>query len=424
MVAIKRTSLFLLLVLFVGLFTLQANAKRGHSRSGAGKSGGHRSSHGRSHSTAKIGRHGSSHNKSSIGRHGGRHQGSGIRRHKGAHHKSGFHNKSGHHKSTSRYYHSGLSLNSWIRRRGTTHHNSSVRQDDLHKKSGTRHHSGVRHRRYGHHGHGRHHGHHNRHRYYYSSVPYYYYYGYPYYYYDAYPYYYFSLPYYRYYYSYPYYGKPYPPDDYDYSDDKDTRYGRSDVYGGAKGKIEQQKADEMPDQPGKSTEYVKVDQHLKDIAEAFAAGRYDKAAERSTKALNAEPDDPLLPFVYSQSLFADQRYSKAASVLREALRKVDIDEQGVFYSHGFYTDQAVLTEQIEKLSKAVETDYSNADLNLVLGYQLLGTGTYDRALRALRQAQRDYVNKEAATALIEVLEKARADNAGTAEEAEPAGQEY
>ncbi|MHC4501209.1 MAG: tetratricopeptide repeat protein, partial [Planctomycetota bacterium] len=128
---------------------------------------------------------------------------------------------------------------------------------------------------------------------------------------------------------------------------------------------------------------------------------------------NAEPDDPLLPFVYSQSLFADQRYSKAASVLREALRKVDIDEQGVFYSHGFYTDQAVLTEQIEKLSKAVETDYSNADLNLVLGYQLLGTGTYDRALRALRQAQRDYVNKEAATALIEVLEKARADNAGT-----------
>ncbi|MHC4186345.1 MAG: hypothetical protein ACYSR4_10520, partial [Planctomycetota bacterium] len=66
MVAIKRTSLFLLLVLFVGLFTLQANARRGHSRSGAGKSSGHRSSHGRSHSTAKIGRHGTSHYKSSF----------------------------------------------------------------------------------------------------------------------------------------------------------------------------------------------------------------------------------------------------------------------------------------------------------------------------------------------------------------------
>ncbi|MHC4060339.1 MAG: tetratricopeptide repeat protein, partial [Planctomycetota bacterium] len=196
------------------------------------------------------------------------------------------------------------------------------------------------------------------------------------------------------------------------------------VYDGAKGKIEQEKADEPADQPRRSTEYVKVDQHLKDIADAFAAGRYAKAARLSREALNAEPDDPLLPFVYSQTLFAEQRYGKAAGVLREAVRKVDIDEQGVFYAHGFYADHTVLTEQIEKLSKAVEADYSNADLNLVLGYQLLGTGAYDRALQALRQAQRDYVNKEAATVLVEVLEKARAENAGIAEEAGPVEQAY
>jgi tetratricopeptide (TPR) repeat protein len=130
-------------------------------------------------------------------------------------------------------------------------------------------------------------------------------------------------------------------------------------------------------------------------------------------------------FVYSQALFADQRYTQAAGALREAVRKVDVEKQGLFYSHGFYSDKDVLTEQIEKLSKAVEDDHSSADLNLVLGYQLLGTGEYDRALQALRRAQRDYVNNEAATVLIGVLEKAPAESGRkTAEEAEPVEKDY
>ena len=59
------------------------------------------------------------------------------------------------------------------------------------------------------------------------------------------------------------------------------------------------------------------------------------------------------------------------------------------------------------LSEAVRADSDNAGLQLVLGYQLLGVGKYDQALEALKVARKDYVNKEAAEVLMQVLEKAR-----------------
>ncbi|MHC4191408.1 MAG: tetratricopeptide repeat protein [Planctomycetota bacterium] len=168
-----------------------------------------------------------------------------------------------------------------------------------------------------------------------------------------------------------------------------------------------QKSAPPPEEAGQSAQQAESNLHLDNIAQAFAAGDYAKAVLRASEALNAEPDDPVLPFVYAQSLFANQQYSEAAGVLREALRKVDIEKNGVYYSAGFYPDQAVLTEQIKKLTEAVKADSYNADLQLLLGYQFLGVGRYDEVLKALQTAEPDYVNKEAAGILMQVLEKAR-----------------
>ncbi|MBW8040799.1 MAG: hypothetical protein FVQ85_12455 [Planctomycetes bacterium] len=166
-------------------------------------------------------------------------------------------------------------------------------------------------------------------------------------------------------------------------------------------------AKEAAGQAKAAVEHVKVDRYLQDIANAFSNQDYDGAVHKATEALSAEPQNMVLPFVYSQALFARQQYSKAAGVLRKVMAKVDVEQQGVFYSLGFYPDKTVLNRQIEILTEAVSADSDNASLQLVLGYQLLGVGKYDQALEALKVARKDYVNKEAAEVLMQVLEKAR-----------------
>ena len=203
--------------------------------------------------------------------------------------------------------------------------------------------------------------------------------------------YYFSLPYFTYYYCAPpyFYSVPYRSYYYDYSYD------------------EREQPKRTAGETAKLAKLARVNRHLENVAEAFAAGDYAKAVLRASKAVDAEPDNAVLFFVYSQSLFAAAEYDEAASILREALRKVDVQEQGVFYSMGFYPDEDVLAEQIDRLGKAVEAEPYRANLQLLLGYELLGVGRYDEALEALQKAEQNYVNKEAAVLLIAVLEEAR-----------------
>lgn len=208
--------------------------------------------------------------------------------------------------------------------------------------------------------------------------------------------YYFSMPRFTYYYSYQpyYYTVPYPYYDYNYF------YGRPDEF-------KREEAEKPSYETAKPTEVEKVNRYLENVAKAFAAGNYAKAVRQAKHAVDAVRDNAVLLFVYSQSLFAINRYDKAAAVLSEALTNPDVQQQGVFYPLSFYPDEDAWQEQIERLAKAVEARPYKAGLQLLLGYQLLGVGSYDEALETLQKAERNYVNKKAAVLLIQILEEAR-----------------
>ena len=115
----------------------------------------------------------------------------------------------------------------------------------------------------------------------------------------------------------------------------------------------------------------------------------------------------VLPFAYSQALFANEQYAEAAEVLRTALAKVSPEKEGVFYPRGLYSDDEILFEQIEHLKQKAESYSFDADLQLLFGYQLLGIGEVDKAVEPLQQAGLDLGNAEAATILLNLIEKIR-----------------
>ena len=115
----------------------------------------------------------------------------------------------------------------------------------------------------------------------------------------------------------------------------------------------------------------------------------------------------ILPFAYCQALFSAERYTEAAQVLRAALAKVKPEEEGVFYPRGLYSKDDVLFEQINKLAEKAELYSFDPDLQLLLGYNLLGIGDLDEAVEPLRFASLDLENAPAATVLLNLLEKMR-----------------
>jgi tetratricopeptide (TPR) repeat protein len=119
----------------------------------------------------------------------------------------------------------------------------------------------------------------------------------------------------------------------------------------------------------------------------------------------------VLPFAYVQALFANGKYLEAVKVLRKALVQLPPDIKGVFYPRGLYPDDDMLFEQIGRLAAKVELDPSDEDLQLLLGYQLLGAGKLDRAVELLQQVSPNSENTAPAAKLLELLEKIRAENA-------------
>jgi tetratricopeptide (TPR) repeat protein len=143
---------------------------------------------------------------------------------------------------------------------------------------------------------------------------------------------------------------------------------------------------------------------------SFEAGRYGEAAMAFASAMEMAPEDRILPFAYAQALFASQQYSDAAKVLRMALQNVSPDEQGVFYPRGLYGDDDVLFGQIETLLDKVETFGFDGDLQLLLGYHLLGVGETEYARTPLEQAGRDLNNAAASKVLLDLLNKIKAES--------------
>ena len=67
-------------------------------------------------------------------------------------------------------------------------------------------------------------------------------------------------------------------------------------------------------------------------------------------------------------------------------------------------------KHIEKLADKAELYSFDADLQLLLGYQLLGVGEFDDAVEPLRRAGQDMENAAPATTLLGLLEKIKAQD--------------
>jgi hypothetical protein len=148
-----------------------------------------------------------------------------------------------------------------------------------------------------------------------------------------------------------------------------------------------------------------ADRYFEDAVKAFEAGNYENAAELFAEAMAIAPDDMILPFAYAQTLFAQGRYIESAESLRTALAKVTPEEEGVFYPRGLYTDEDVLYQQIDLLVEKAELYGFDGDLQLLLGYQLLGIGETDAAIESLRLSNQDFVNASSAAVLLSLAEK-------------------
>jgi thioredoxin-like negative regulator of GroEL len=155
----------------------------------------------------------------------------------------------------------------------------------------------------------------------------------------------------------------------------------------------------------RAAEEAKVHEQLERIGEPFRAGDYPEALKRATDAVNADADNAILGFAYTQSLFANGNYDRAADALRHALQNVDMKTQGVLFGADFYPDAEVFKGKIEQLTVAAGAEPDDNDLQLLLGYQLIAARRYDAAAEALEKTRRDYVNRHAAGLLVNVLDQ-------------------
>jgi hypothetical protein len=172
---------------------------------------------------------------------------------------------------------------------------------------------------------------------------------------------------------------------------------------------------------------TQADTKFEDGVKSFESGDYRTATEEFARAMELSPEDVILPFAYAQALFADEQYSKAAEVLREALKEIPPEKEGVFYPRGLYANDDVLFKQIEKLLNKQDDSGDNADLQLLLGYHLLGTGETGYAREPLERAAQDERNTEAAAVLLKLLDKVEKeagpkDKAGSETQAAPDAQ--
>jgi hypothetical protein len=160
--------------------------------------------------------------------------------------------------------------------------------------------------------------------------------------------------------------------------------------------------EELEQEPAEPT---LADRYFEDAVNAFEAGNYENAAEFFAQAMALAPDDMILPFAYAQALFAEGRYIESAESLRAALAKVTPEKEGVFYPRGLYTDEDVLYQQIDLLVEKAEIYGFDGDLQLLLGYQLLGIGETEAAIESLRLANQDLLNASSAAVLLSLAEK-------------------
>ncbi len=148
-----------------------------------------------------------------------------------------------------------------------------------------------------------------------------------------------------------------------------------------------------------------ADTRFEEGVKSFEAGEYAAAAAKFQEAQALSPNDMILPFAYAQALFANGQYDQAADVLRGALKNVTPEKEGVFFPRGLYANDDVLYGQIDKLLDKADQAENDGDLQLLLGYQLLGVGETGHAREQLEQAAQDPKNAESAGILLRLAAK-------------------
>jgi tetratricopeptide (TPR) repeat protein len=159
--------------------------------------------------------------------------------------------------------------------------------------------------------------------------------------------------------------------------------------------------------PAKPADETQADRDFEAAVKAFDSGDYAAATAKLKNAMQLAPEDIVVPFAHVQALFASGQYQNAAEALREALLRSSPEQEGVFYPRGLYSDETLLNKQIKQLAEAVEQNPVDANLRLLLGYQLLGVGKLDEATEHLENARINSHTSRAAALLIDVLEKNR-----------------
>jgi tetratricopeptide (TPR) repeat protein len=154
-----------------------------------------------------------------------------------------------------------------------------------------------------------------------------------------------------------------------------------------------------------------ADMYFEEGVKAFENGDYVTAIQKFAAAMELAPDDIILPFAYAQALFANGQYSEAVVVLRAALANISPEEQTVFYPRGLYPNDDELFDHIDKLAEKADFYTFDADLQLLLGYHLLGVGELDAAIEPLTRAGHDFMNVEASQILLKLLETIKAQAA-------------
>lgn len=199
---------------------------------------------------------------------------------------------------------------------------------------------------------------------------------------------------------------------YNYTDDQPeaTVYGSADsitpvdedTFADVRERMAQEKLQAEQTEPASETE---ADRLFEAGVTAFEDDDYKLAADRFARVASRDEDDVVLPFAYAQALFADEQYSKAVKVLRSAIENVPSEKQGILFPRGLYSDDAVLTEQIDTLKEQVQRRSFDSDLQLLLGYQLLGVEKYDEASIYLKQVRGNFANGPSAEKLLALIEK-------------------
>jgi tetratricopeptide (TPR) repeat protein len=182
-------------------------------------------------------------------------------------------------------------------------------------------------------------------------------------------------------------------------------------------KLEQEieRLKEANDLPNEATA---ADANFEQAVQAFGTGQYEEAILKFRVAMILDPDDMILPFAYSQALFANSDHEASVAVLRTILNQMprDEDKETVFYPRGLYEDETLLNAQIDGLLAAIVAKPTDPDLNLLYAYHMLGTGQLDKAVNPLAIAAQDPANQTSVEILTNLLEKLKADEANKAKE--------